>query len=242
MIASIMAKKLAVGADFMVLDLPAGNEAKIPTSEEARRLSFKFIEMGAKLGIKVRCGITYGGQPVGYAIGPALEAREALEALEGNGPSSVIEKSTALAGMLLELGGKAIRGEGQNVAKEILSSGKALKKMSEIIEAQGGNGRLRSAQISVGRCHAEVIAPCGGYITHVSNAAINQIARAAGAPVEKAAGIILHGKEGHKVSKGQKLIEIFAERDSRVDEAYQLAVKLEPVVIEGMLIQEVSSD
>jgi AMP phosphorylase len=87
-----------------------------------------------------------------------------------------------------------------------------------------------------------VIAPCGGYITHVSNAAINQIARAAGAPVEKAAGIILHGKEGHKVSKGQKLIEIFAERDSRVDEAYQLAVKLEPVVIEGMLIQEVSSD
>ncbi len=242
MIASIMAKKLAVGADFMVLDLPVGHEAKIPSSDEGRRLSFKFINMGDKLGIKVRCGITYGGQPVGYAVGPALEAREAVQALEGEGPTSLVEKSTALAGMLLELAGKAVRGEGQTLARQILASGKALEKMCQIIEAQGGDGKIRSAGISIGQCRAEMVAPCDGYITRVSNAAVNQIARAAGAPIEKGAGIVLHVKEGHKISKGQKVIEIFAERDSRVDEAYNLAVKLAAISIEGMLLQEVSSD
>jgi len=242
MIASIMAKKLAVGADFMVLDLPVGHEAKISSSDEGRRLSFKFIDIGDKLGIKVRCGITYGGQPVGYTIGPALEAREAFEALEGKGPTSLIEKSTALAGMLLEFGGKAVRGEGQALARQILTSGKALEKMREIIEAQGGDSKVQSTRIQVGECRAEIVAPCDGYITRVSNAAMNQIARAAGAPVEKGAGIMLYGKEGHKVSKGEKVMEIFGERDSRVDEAHNLAVKLAPINIEGMLLQEVSSD
>ena len=242
MIASIMAKKLAVGADFMVLDLPVGHEAKVPSSDEGRRLSFKFIGIGDKLGIKVRCGITYGGQPVGYTIGPALEAREALEALEGKGPTSLIEKSTALAGMLLEFGGKAVRGEGQALARQILASGKALEKMCEIIGAQGGDSKVRSTQIQVGKCRAEIIAPCDGYVTRVSNAAMNQIARAAGAPVEKGAGILLYGKEGHKISKGEKVMEIFGERDSRVDEAYNLAIKLAPISIEGMLLQEVSGD
>jgi AMP phosphorylase len=144
--------------------------------------------------------------------------------------------------MLLELGGKAARGEGQQLAREILASGKGLQKMSEIIEAQGGNGKIRSAEIVVGQCTAEILAPTDGYITRVSNAAMNQIARAAGAPIEKGAGIVLHVKEGHKVSKGQKVMEIFAERDSRVDESYNLAVKLAPISIEGMLLQEVSSD
>jgi len=242
MIASIMAKKLAVGADFMVLDLPVGHEAKIPSSEEGRRLSLKFINLGDKLGLKVRCGITYGGQPVGYTIGPALEAREALLALEGKGPTSLVEKSTALAGMLLELAGKAVRGEGQNQASQILASGKALEKMAEIVDAQGGDGKIRSSEIAVGQHRAEIAAPCDGYITHVSNTAVNQIARAAGAPAEKGAGIVLYGKEGHKVSKGQKMMEIFGERDSKVDEAYNLALRLVPMSIEGMLLQEVSSD
>ncbi len=242
MIASIMAKKLAVGADFMVLDLPVGHEAKISSSDDGRRLSFKFIDIGMKLGVKVRCGITYGGQPVGYTIGPALEAREALEALEGKGPTSLIEKSTALAGMLLELGGKVARGEGQGLASQILSSGKALEKMRQIINAQGGDNKIRSTDIAVGDHVAELIAPCDGYVTRVSNSAMNQIARAAGAPGEKGAGIVLYGKEGHKVSKGQKVMEIIGEREARVDEAHNLALKLSPIVIEGMLLQEVSSE
>ncbi len=103
--ASIMAKKLAVGADFIVIDIPVGLGAKVETTEDARKLAQSFMELGDRLKVRVQCGITYGGQPVGHTIGPALEAREALLALQGKGPASLIEKSTALTGMLLEVGG-----------------------------------------------------------------------------------------------------------------------------------------
>jgi AMP phosphorylase len=239
MIASILAKKLAVGTDFLVLDIPTGEETKIATSEEARRLGNKFIDMGAKLGIRIRCGVTYGGQPVGHAVGPALEAREALETLEGAGPTSLIEKATALAGLLLEMAGKASKGSGQELAKEILQSGRALTKMKQIIEAQGGDPNIKSEQIPVGSKKQTIIAQADGYLTHVSNSAISQIARTAGAPSEKGAGIILSGKRGHKITKGEPILEIFAERESRLEEAYSLVAKLKPVTIEGMLLEEI---
>jgi AMP phosphorylase len=239
MLASIMAKKLAVGADYVVIDLPVGKEAKVETFEEARRLSNQFIELGERLGIKVKCGVTYGGQPVGYTVGPALEAREALQALEGKGPTSLIEKSTALAGLLLEMSGRVAKGEGQNYAKNVLEQGKALKKMREIIEAQGGNPNVKPEDIPVGQYKAEIIAPCDGYIARVSNNAISTIARAAGAPVDKGAGVVFYGKEGHKVKKGQVLLEIYAESESKLDQAYSLALKLMPITIEGMLLYEI---
>jgi AMP phosphorylase len=239
MLASIMAKKLAVGTDYLVLDLPVGREAKVETPEQARSISNKIIELGERLGMKVKCGLTYGGQPVGYSVGPALEAREALLALEGRGPSSLVEKSTALAGLLFELAGKAARGRGQDMAKEILASGKALVKMREIIEAQGGNPNVRPDDLPVGEHKAEILAPFDGYITRVSNRAISAIARAAGAPMEKGAGVVFYGKEGHKMQKEEKMLEIHAERESRLEEAYQLALKLKPMTLEGMLLQEI---
>lgn len=239
MIASILAKKLAVGTDFMVLDLPTGEGAKIHDSEEARRLGNRFIEMGGKLGIRIRCGVTYGGQPVGHAVGPALEAREALQTLEGTGPASLVEKSTALAGMLLEMAGKASKGNGQELATQILQSERALKKMKEIIEAQGGNPNLRSEQIVVGTYKQSITATADGYVTHVSNASINQIARATGAPSEKGSGVFLYLKRGHKVSKGEPILDLYAERQSKLEQAYSLIAKLQPVKIEGMLLEEI---
>lgn len=239
MLASIMAKKLAVGTDYLVLDLPVGREAKIETSEQARSISNQLIHLGERLGIKVKCGITYGGQPVGYCVGPALEAKEGLLALGGKGPTSLVEKSTALAGLLFELAGKTSRGRGQDMAKEILKSGKALEKMRQIIEAQGGDPKIEPEDIPIGEKKAEILAPCDGYITRVSNKAITAIARAAGAPLEKGAGVVFYGKEGHKVKKDQKTLEIYAERETRLDEAYQLALKLKPITLEGMLLQEI---
>jgi AMP phosphorylase len=239
MIASILAKKLAVGTDFLVLDIPTGEGAKISSSEEARRLGNRFIEMGSKLSMRIRCGVTYGGQPVGRAVGPALEAREAMQTLEGAGPQSLVEKSTALAGMLLEMGGKAAKGTGQELAKEILQSGKALKKMVEIIEAQGGNPRIKSADIPVGSFKQTATAPADGYVTHVSNAAVKEIARASGAPIEKGSGVVLHLKRGEKVSKGEPILDIYGERQSKVEQAYSLVAKLQPVTIEGMLLEEI---
>lgn len=236
MIASMMSKKIALGIDFLVIDIPMGKETKVETKEHAIRLARKFTELGERLNIHVECGITYGGQPVGHAVGPALEAREALLALEGKGPSSLIEKSTALAGILFEMGGLAPRGRGKDLAKRILESGRALKKMREIIEAQGGNPDIKPDDIPVGDHRAVIEAPCDGYVTDVSNAAITKIARAAGAPRDKGAGVVIRYKRGHKVKKGEPILEIYAERESKLSEAYSLAVKLNPITIEGMLL------
>ncbi|HEQ79006.1 MAG TPA: thymidine phosphorylase [Euryarchaeota archaeon] len=135
LLASVMAKKKAVGANYMLLDIPMGPGTKVPDEKLARRYARDFIELGEMLGIKVECAITYGGQPVGHGIGPAIEAREALAILEGSTtPNSVVMKSTHLAGIILEMAGLTNRG--QEMAMDILRSGKALEKFRLILKHQ----------------------------------------------------------------------------------------------------------
>ncbi|MDH5807014.1 MAG: AMP phosphorylase [Candidatus Methanomethylicaceae archaeon] len=239
MLASIMAKKLAVGVKTLVMDIPVGKGAKASTFEEARKLSNDFIELGERLGIRTKCGITYGGQPVGHTVGPALEAKEALETLMGNGPNSLIEKSTALAGILFEMTRIATKGNGQAMAKEILRSGKAYQKMREIIEAQGGNPNIKPEEIPLGDKRYVLIAPTDGYISNISNSSINAIARAAGAPMDKGAGVKLYAKMGYAVKKGDPIIEIYAERYPKLKEAIDIASRNPPFMIEGMLLEEI---
>lgn len=239
MLASILSKKLSVGANHVVIDIPVGAETKVNTLEEARKLAQSFVELSERFNIHLQCGITYGGQPVGHMVGPALEAREALIALGGKGPASLIEKSTALAGILLEMGFVAQPGQGKVLAKELVTSGKALKKMLEIIEIQGGNLKIRSQEIPVGQHIMAIKAPCDGFVTNVSNAAITAIARASGAPREKGAGVALRWKRGYKVKKNDILFEIYAERTSKLNEAHNLALTMNPVTVEGMLLQKV---
>ncbi|MFQ6086027.1 MAG: AMP phosphorylase [Candidatus Bathyarchaeia archaeon] len=237
MMASILAKKLAAGVKYLVLDVPTGKGAKVQTLEEAGSLSRKFIELGNRLGVQIRCGITYGEQPIGHAVGPALEAREALRALLGKGPTSLTEKSVSLAGLLLEMGGRVALGGGYGAAKDLLRRGKAHKKMLEIIEAQGGDPDLKPRDIPIGRYKHAIHAPANGYVTSVSNRAITAIARAAGAPEEKGAGLMIHVKRGHKVKKGQRILEIFAERSTKLQDAVRTLNKEPPIVVEGMLLK-----
>lgn len=239
MLASIMAKKMAVGAEHVVLDIPIGRGTKAPTMKDGERLGQKFIELGRRLGIDVRVGITYGGQPVGRAIGPALEAKEALETLinPANASKSLVEKAISLAGLLLETSGIVYHGKGREMAKEILFSGKALGKFREILELQGGNPNVKPEDIPIGQYRHEIRSPADGYVTLVDNSAIAEIARTAGAPIEKGAGILLHAKQGHKVSKGDVLMEIFAESPSRLSQAVRLAERRNPMVVEGMLLK-----
>ncbi|MDW7971264.1 MAG: AMP phosphorylase [Nitrososphaerota archaeon] len=239
MLASIMAKKLAMGIKTLVMDIPVGKGAKVDSFEEARKLSNDFIELGERLGIKVKCGITYGGQPVGHTVGPALEAKEALETLMGNGPNSLIEKSTALAGILFEMTRITTKGNGQALAKEILRSGSAYQKMREIIEAQGGNPNIKPEEIPLGEKKYVLLAPTDGYISNISNSSINAIARAAGAPLDKGAGVKLYAKMGYAVKKGDIIIEIYAERYPKLKEAIDLATRSPPFMIEGMLLEEI---
>jgi AMP phosphorylase len=241
MLASIMSKKYAVGVDSLVLDVPIGAGAKVLNKEEAMTLSRKFVELGERLNMRVEVGVTYGDQPIGHALGPALEAKEALEALSGIKTStSLIEKSTSLAGILIEMAGLAARGQGGNIAMEILNSGKALEKMKEIIANQGGNPNIKPEEIILGNHTEEFLAQTSGYIVEVNNKALSSIAHTAGAPEYKGAGIYIYKKRGGYVKKGQPIMKIYAERSSKLTEALSQANKTNPITIEGMLLKRVS--
>ncbi len=239
MLASIFSKKLATGVNYLTLDLPVGEGAKIENRKNALELAHKFSQLGHRLGIKVVCGITYGGQPIGRCVGPALEAKEALEALINGGKNcstSLLEKSMSLAGLLLEVSGKSRRGYGKDLAYEIFRKGRAYLKMKEIIEAQGGDPDIKPEDLPVGQHKAVLKSPIDGYIKKVDNEKINEIARKAGAPKERGAGLVIYGKQGHKVKKGEPILEIFAERTTKLNDAYELALTLKPIAIEGMLL------
>ena len=228
MLPSIMSKKKAMGATHLVVDIPTGTGAKIKTPTEAYSLASDFVHLGEHLGIEVHCALTFGDQPLGCGIGPALEAREALNTLMGEGPMDVHEKAVSLAGMLFELVGEK---NGRQKAEEMLRSRKAECKLREIIEAQGGNPSVKPEEIPVGPERAEVRAAERGRVLWIKTEGTVQVARAAGTPKEAGAGILLHAKLGDAVAKGDILFEIYAERASKLESALELAQKLEPVVL-----------
>ncbi|MEM2637289.1 MAG: AMP phosphorylase [Candidatus Korarchaeota archaeon] len=240
MLASIMAKKLATSIKYLVMDLPVGSGCKIATKEEAIELANSFIELGRRVGIQVACGVTYGGQPVGHAVGPALEAREALQAFKKYLPSSLVEKSVRLAGLLFEIVGLAERGCGANMAREIFMSGRAEAKFREIIEAQGGNPKITPEEVPVGDHVMKIVAEQPGYATALDNKAIVRIAKAAGAPEDPGAGVLLYGKVGHKFEKGDTIMEIYGHNATKVRDAYNLALQLKPITIESMLLEVIA--
>ncbi len=240
LLASVMSKKLAAGVDHILIDIPTGAGAKVKDVNQARSLAHDFIELGRRLDVQVEAAVTYGGQPVGYAVGPALEAKEALETLLGNGPSSLVEKATSLAGIMLELGRAASPSMGQQMALDILKSGKAYKKMCEIIEAQGGNSKVKPEEIPIGDKKEVLLAPSTGYVTQIDNKRINEVARAAGAPRNRGAGLRVILKEGRRVNKDEPLLEIYAEHETKLDEALAIAKRRPPIKIEGMLLEKMS--
>ncbi len=238
---SIMSKKKAIGADCVVIDIPTGRGAKIKTIGEAQALAQDFIELGRRLGIHVQCGITFGEQPIGYAIGPALEAREALSSLMGEGPIDLVNKAASLAGLLFEMMGV---NNGTQKAKEILQSGKAEKKLREIIGAQGGDPDVKPNEIEVGDETAEIHSEENGKIQWINNRAIAQIARAAGAPKTNGAGVLLNKKLGETVKKGDLLFTIYSKTTQKLDYAVLLAKELNPVgttgkIGENMLVEQI---
>ena len=238
---SIMSKKKAIGATHVAIDIPTGAGAKIKTMTEAYLLASDFVDLGKRLGLTVQGALTYGEQPLGCSIGPALEAREALAALMGESPPDLFDKATSLAGVLFEMVGIE---NGQRKAENILQSRRAEQKLREIIEAQGGNPKLMPEDIGVGDKTAKVTSSQSGRVLWISSESIAQIAREAGAPREKGAGVILKAKLGDIVKKDNALFEIYAERDSKLESALTLANSLQPVVLsrkaeERMILDQV---
>lgn len=236
LLASILAKKKAVGAEYVLIDIPIGRGAKIDNEQQAKELAREFIELGSRLRMRVECVITDGTDPIGRSVGPSLEAREVLRALAGDGPSDLHEKSCQLSGILLEMCGRVAKGRGYGVAQELLRSGKARNKMREIIELQGGDPRVKPDDIAIGSCTHEVRAEREGRIHHIDNRAISKIARAAGAPRDKGAGIVLHVEKGDKVGASDVLFEIIAESEARLDYAIKALNDSRPVELGRMVL------
>jgi AMP phosphorylase len=239
---SIMSKKKAIGAKYVIVDIPTGKEAKITSVQKARELAEDFIEMGKRLGIQIACGVTFGDQPLGHNIGPALEAREALLTLQGKGPNDVVQKVTSLVDILFSEVGMT-----NCSAMEILRSGKAEKKMRQIIEAQGGDPEIKPENIVIGDKSYSVKSDADGRVLWIKNSAIVGVSREAGAPKDKGAGIHLNVKMGNSVKKGDVLFTIYSNNYIRLSDAIKKAEELKPITVgksfeEKMLLEEVFNE
>jgi AMP phosphorylase len=217
---SVMSKKKAAGAKYLAIDMPTGKGAKVKTMGEAQELAKNFITLGRNLGITVSCTSTYGEQPLGHGIGPALEAREVLETLHsGKGPADLVEKACHLAGVLF--GFKGLK-NGEALAKGLIANGRALAKMRQIIAEQGGDPDIRPSDVPVGGRRVMVESDRPGRVWWVNNNTITKIARAAGSPNDKGAGILLRKKIGDRVARGEVLFEIFADKTHKLNRALKI--------------------
>ncbi|MFC3685845.1 thymidine phosphorylase family protein [Hydrogenophaga luteola] len=215
MVASILSKKMAAGATHLVLDIPIGPTAKVRSMPEAQKLRRLFEYVAQRLHLSLDVVITDGRQPVGRGIGPALEARDVMRVLENDpeAPDDLRQKSLRLAGRLIECSPDVRGGQGYAIARDILESGRALSRMQAIIAAQGSHG-FDHHHPALGALTQEVPAASDGVVIGIDNLQIAQIARLAGAPKVKGAGVDLMCRLGDTVRGGQVLYRIHADYPS----------------------------
>ena len=209
MVASILSKKLAAGATHLLLDIPVGPTAKVRQMREAMQLRKLFEYVGDHLGIHLEVVITDGRQPIGKGIGPVLEVRDALQVLQNDpeAPVDLREKSLRMAGRIIEFDPDVRGGQGYAIAREILESGRALEKMERIITAQG----RQDNRLVLGKLGFDVHAGSAGVVTAIDNFFLARLARLAGAPMARGAGVDLYRKLGDQVSTGDILYRVYAE-------------------------------
>ena len=208
LVASVLSKKIAAGSTHVVIDIPVGRTAKVRSPAAAAALAGRLIEVGTALGLSIDVVQSDGSQPVGRGIGPALEAWDVLAVLrnEAAAPDDLRQRAVTLAGRLLELGGKALPGQGEALAGEVLASGAAWRKLQAICAAQGGMREPARA------AHTQVItAQHAGKVVAVDNRRLARLAKLAGAPKASAAGLLLHVALGSMVEVGQPLYTLHAE-------------------------------
>jgi thymidine phosphorylase len=208
LVASVLSKKIAAGSSHLVLDLPVGPTAKVRSDAAAVALSTRLSAVAAAFGLETRTVVSDGRQPVGRGIGPALEARDVLSVLQqaGDAPADLRERACVLAGALLELGGRAPKGEGEALAGSTIADGRAWMKFQRICEAQGG---MRIPPVS--RHRSPILGSFSGVLRSIDNRRIAKLAKLAGAPDSKPAGVELHVRVGDTVAVGQPLCTVHAE-------------------------------
>jgi pyrimidine-nucleoside phosphorylase len=223
--ASIMSKKLAGGAQAIVLDVKVGSGAFMKTLDDARRLSETMIGLGRRAGREVVCLLTDMDQPLGAAVGNSLEVREALDTVRGRGPADFTELVLDACARLLALSDLGIdRPEGRRRAEAAVADGSAEAKWREWIEAQGGTADERA--LPDAPVVREVAAPADGYVHAVEAIAVGNAAVHLGAgrrtkedAVDHAVGIVCRAKRGARVAAGDVLAEVHARTDASAAEA-----------------------
>ncbi len=252
---SIMGKKIAGGADAIVLDVKTGSGSFMVEKEEARKLARLMVEIGLELERKTIALLTDMSQPLGYAVGNALEMKEAAAALKNQGPEDLKEICLKLGAAMLSAGGYSdSMAEAEAELTDVLESGQALDKMREIISAQQGNPEILDNPELLPRAELieEVKAEKSGYISEITAREIGLIAMSLGAGREKkgdsidpAAGVEVLVKKGDQVEAGETLARLhtsdkFKSRLSDVRKRLSQAVKIRPEPFSpGELIQEI---
>lgn len=221
---SIMSKKIAAGADAIVLDVKTGDGAFMKTVEDSKLLAKAMVKIGNSVGRKTMAIISDMSQPLGYAIGNALEVKEAIDTLKGNGPEDLNELCYTLGAQMVVLGGKAeTLEEARGMLEEVVKNGAALAVLKQFITAQDGDAsvvddpsRLPQAQFEI-----EVPAKESGYISKIEAEDIGTAAMLLGAgratkesEIDLAVGLVLRKKVGDAVEQGESLMTIYANQQN----------------------------
>jgi pyrimidine-nucleoside phosphorylase len=228
---SIMSKKIAAGADAILLDVKVGKGAFMKTLEEAEELARAMVAIGSQVGRRTVAVISDMNQPLGFAVGNALEVKEAIETLAGNGPKDLTELALAIGARMLMLGGLVSSvDEGRGRLEEIIASGKAVDKLAQMVQAQGGDerdvyepDRLPKAGLTV-----QVTAKQDGYLAGIDAETVGHASVVLGAgrltkemPIDLAVGIVLHKKRGDQVRAGEPLATLHANDEQLLQYALQ---------------------
>lgn len=227
---SIMSKKIAAGADKILLDVKCGSGAFMKTPEDAVELARCMVDIGEEVGRETVALITDMGRPLGAAVGNALEVAEACDALRGEAPDDITETCVELAANMLHLAGRGGLDECHSLARGQISNGEALQKLREMVAAQGGDARALDDYALMGEpaCSRTVRAPESGWVfsMNTERCGIASVALGAGRAtkdddIDHAAGIVFAAKTGDRVERGDALATLYAADEARLDEGEQ---------------------
>lgn len=229
--ASVLSKKIAAGADIILLDIKYGSGAFMKTFEDAKALSEMLVAVGKKLGKSVTTAISDMEQPLGYAIGHTLEVIESVETLKGKGPKDLTEICIKYGGILLYKAKKVKTiQEGELLLKNNIATGKALKKFEEMIKAQGGNAEITSNYDLMPRAEhkIEITSKQSGYISHLDALMVAESSKLLGAgrnkkedEIDLGVGVELKVKVGSKVSKDDTIAVLYANNLKNIEQALE---------------------
>lgn len=235
-VSSIMSKKLAAGADVIVLDVKCGSGAFMKTAEQARELAEGLTRVGRLAGRKCAAVITDMDEPLGYAVGNALEVKEAIDVLAGRTEAGELKELclTLGANMLTLSGLAANEAEAREKLKATIADGSALKKLAEMVEAQYGDSRAvyDTSLLPEAAFKREVLSEEGGYVAHIEAEDVGLVSMHLGggrvtkdSAIDLSVGVMLHKKVGDRVEPGESLATIHASDERKAAEAAELLKK-----------------